>query len=928
MKGRHLTVEIRPGGPHAPVAETSARLHRRHPRSLAGHRRRQAGPRVRPRGAHPPAAGRPRTPTPRHARHARLHRRRRTRAAGRVVDPGGHAGASHADRDAVPGAPVRPQRPDLPRPHPPLLRGRRRAPGQRTVALAGRAVAVTDALGAVTQLRCNAAGLPVEITDPLGNRSTRALDAFGRSVTETDLLGGEMRTRWTMEGRMAHRIDPDGAEQSWAYDGEGNCLSHTGVGGRSTRFEYTHFDLLAARTDPDGTGYTFRYDASLRLTEVTGPDGRSWSYTYDVAGRLVAETDFDGRRFDFRLDAAGRIAARVNPSGQEVAYTYDPLGELASKTVDGAVTTYERDLNGVLLRVTGPECTIDWERDAAGRALAETVDGHTLTHRYDRAGQPRERVTPAGTRTVYDFDAAGRLVALGAPGRQFRLGLDAAGREISRSHGDAFALIQEWDSAGQLTSQTLTTARGPVVGRAYAYRADGYPQGVDGRDGIATRFGLDPDGRVLSVDADGWSERYAYDATGALTHASWPEHLPGQETRGDHERSGLLLNRAGRVHYTYDAAGRVIECRRTRLSRKPDIWRYTWDGEDRLVSVTTPDGTVWRYRYDPFGRRVAKLRMAADGTVAEETRFTWDGQTLVEQTTISPDATHRITLTWEHDGLRPVSQTESRVNATSPEEIDRRFFAIVTDLVGTPTELIDESGDIAWSARSTLWGVTGWLPGATAYTPLRFPGQYADPETDLHYNLYRYYDPRTARYASIDPLGLGGALNPVTYVPNPQVWVDPEGLSPYEPADPTWGGRVQYSPLGPGGRATGVRAFIQSDMLGGRTRPGVMPPGFAWRQGNNRTHLLGAQLGGSNRMPENFVTFRRFANSPVMRHIENQVAAAAQHQDITYTVTPIYASNADVVPVGITIEAYGSNGFTFTPYGASNATNSITILNV
>ncbi|MFD8463152.1 RHS repeat-associated core domain-containing protein [Streptomyces antimycoticus] len=60
--------------------------------------------------------------------------------------------------------------------------------------------------------------------------------------------------------------------------------------------------------------------------------------------------------------------------------------------------------------------------------------------------------------------------------------------------------------------------------------------------------------------------------------------------------------------------------------------------------------------------------------------------------------------------------------------------------------------------------------------PLRFPGQYADPETGLHYNLFRYYDPETARYLTPDPLGLAPADNPHTYVVNPLTWADPLGL--------------------------------------------------------------------------------------------------------------------------------------------------------
>ncbi|MEK8142226.1 RHS repeat-associated core domain-containing protein [Streptomyces sp. M10(2022)] len=91
------------------------------------------------------------------------------------------------------------------------------------------------------------------------------------------------------------------------------------------------------------------------------------------------------------------------------------------------------------------------------------------------------------------------------------------------------------------------------------------------------------------------------------------------------------------------------------------------------------------------------------------------------------------------------------------EAVDERFFSIITDLIGTPSELIDESGELAWRTRATLWGTTTWATTSTAYTPLRFPGQYFDPETGLHYNVHRYYDPETACYVSADPLGLDPA---------------------------------------------------------------------------------------------------------------------------------------------------------------------------
>jgi RHS repeat-associated protein len=147
---------------------------------------------------------------------------------------------------------------------------------------------------------------------------------------------------------------------------------------------------------------------------------------------------------------------------------------------------------------------------------------------------------------------------------------------------------------------------------------------------------------------------------------------------------------------------------------------------------------------------------------------------LCEQTTVSHDLPDIVALTWDHRGSTPLAQTE-RILArdAGQREIDRRFFAIVTDLVGTPTELVAENGDIAWRTRSTLWGTTAWNRSSTTYTPLRFPGQYHDPETGLHYNLFRHYDPATARYLTPDPLGLAPAPNPAAYVHNPHTWTDP-----------------------------------------------------------------------------------------------------------------------------------------------------------
>jgi YD repeat-containing protein len=257
--------------------------------------------------------------------------------------------------------------------------------------------------------------------------------------------------------------------------------------------------------------------------------------------------------------------------------------------------------------------------------------------------------------------------------------------------------------------------------RGYAYRADGVLVGLNDLLSGPRRFGLDAAGRVTGVAGQDWAEKYAYDPAGNVTAASWPAPPPslgapwaGTEVMGAREYAGTMITRAGDIRYRHDAQGRVTARQQVRLSRKPDTWQYTWDADNRLTAVTTPDRTTWRYRYDPLGRRIAKQCLTPAGDIIAQTHFTWDGATLAEQVTrpvgnagswprISaagdgsgeePGPADQV-ITWDYrpGTFTPLTQTEGHPLRDAPQDqIDQRFYAIVTDLIGAPAELVSPDG--------------------------------------------------------------------------------------------------------------------------------------------------------------------------------------------------------------------------------------------
>uniref|UniRef100_UPI001AE0A391 RHS repeat-associated core domain-containing protein n=3 Tax=Pseudomonas TaxID=286 RepID=UPI001AE0A391 len=210
------------------------------------------------------------------------------------------------------------------------------------------------------------------------------------------------------------------------------------------------------------------------------------------------------------------------------------------------------------------------------------------------------------------------------------------------------------------------------------------------------------------------------------------------------------------------------------------------------------------------------------------------------------------------------------------------------DHLGTPMELTDEQGNIAWAGQYKAWGEVREARSELAKrhglsNPIRFQGHYQDHETSLHYNRYRYYDPKTARYVSQDPVRLEGGLNFFSYVTNPTGWVDPLGLWGEDPRN-----KYRYNV---NGSLKSVTAKIRPSDIGTGSATNASSRGHARGMGcagDDAGHAISKLLGGSggkdNVFPQDPTT-----NRGAFRMFEGDIAAAVKNGDnVIVRVVPNY----------------------------------------
>ena len=502
----------------------------------------------------------------------------------------------------------------------------------------------------------------------------------------------------------------------------------------------------------------------------------------------------------------------------------------------------------------------DW-RDAQYDMLYLPVT-ETVRYHYDFNGNRTATVLPDGRQINYLYYGSGHLHQISLDDEVITdIERDKLHREIYRTQGK-LASRYELDPLGRLKRQIATlndlteggkgktkVAAGygqTAVKRSYGYdRTGNLTHSTDQRTGT-THFEYDKLGRIIKAG----SELFAFDPAHNILDIPtekvkpYPAPSPVGEGRGEGKTAAPLsadlnpitdnrLKTYNGTTYYYDELGNLIH----RELADGEVQNYFYDLHDQLVKaeIFKKDGMkeTWAYTYDALGRRIGKGRLKNEEVsddLENPTRFVWDGSHLLQE--IHSDGRYTYIYT-DPDSYEPLAQVRDWTTEDGESRQQTRYFHC--DQIGIPREMTDKDGNLLWFGNYTGWGRLKEETKVTdsAYQPFRLQNQYADRETGLHYNFFRYYEPDAGRFVNQDPIGLKGGENFYQFSTNIQNMIDPWGLNAGsvakgvlsviaidimtpDPSDAAWPKWIAYGVLISAAAATGVVALSESDTCTGK----------------------------------------------------------------------------------------------------------------
>ena len=489
----------------------------------------------------------------------------------------------------------------------------------------GQLVRITDGDKNVTTILRNAAGSPLAIVAPFGQRTTLAADANG------------YLTSVTAPALPAH---------TFTYD--------AGGGG-----------LLTGETDPGGRAHTFTYDTAGRLTKDDAP-GAAFTDFERVGiprGYFVTGTT--------ALGAVGKVQVENLANGAELRTNTDAAGLITtdSRAANGVNTTTKP--HGTVETTTlGPDPRFAMQAPTAAKQTIATPGGKTLTKEIVRTVTQtdpqnplsltafRETTKVNNRASTLDFDkATGTVTATSPLNRLFTTKIDAQSRPVQVIAGNLTPRNLTYDANGRLS--TLATGSGAQQRLTrVAYNTEGFPASVTDALGQSERYRYDAAARISLVTSTGGKAMgLGYDALGQVTSITPPGRAAHLFT---HTLDGEIAS------YTAPDAGSGVA---TTAS--------TYNADGQLTTTLLPGGALIAFDYDAGGR-LTKRTVPGNATTIALSPTTGLRTSLTE--------TNGDALTFTYDGALPTGLTWSGTVAGSvTRTIDHDFRTAAQSVNGAST---------------------------------------------------------------------------------------------------------------------------------------------------------------------------------------------------------------------------------------------------
>ncbi len=688
---------------------------------------------------------------------------------------------------------------------------------------ANRLTDITDMLGNRIHYTLDSEGNHVgedtyDAQNVLHHSLSRTYDALNRLSNVIEAYQRVTEVQYDANNRESNVIDPNYVWTHKDYDGLSRLKDtiqdySTGESpapgvpppstiSATTQYDHDALGNIASVKDPDNLTTTYDYNGLRDLKAIHSPDTGDKSYHYDAAGNRTSTTDARGVTAQYTYDALNRLTGITYPTASlDVTYRYDeknsqtgchpsyPAGHLTSMTDSTGTTTncYDRRGNVLTKRVslnTETSGSIKYVYTPGNRlASIQYPHGDVVAYGRDDVGRINTvTFTPAGSSTsvtvvhnvsYYPFGPL-ETITLGN-GRTLTktYDLDYSIQRVESSDPNGLVIDSTVDALGNLTSASNAIGASPPT-RRYTY------------DALYRLIGVrDPNGS--------WLEQYTYDATGDRLS----KRVNGQTetyTYSDPLTSHRLVEVDG-LQRLYDENGNMVS------SDQPGYYdpqfHFSFDDRNRMKSF----GETINCNYCPIPSSAFAYNARGERTIKDTTILNPGSSSTSAPTTnitITASSTHTVyfydergNLLGEFPGTSDVQPTDYIYLGSLPiaEAVNGQVYYIETDQLGTPRDVVlpgvstaedkvvwkrDYFGD-SFGADATNEDPDG--DGNYFTLNLRFPGQYYDYETNLDYNYFRDYEPRTGRYIESDPSGLDGGINTYSYVmSDPMTYFDSQGL--------------------------------------------------------------------------------------------------------------------------------------------------------